>query len=190
MFNLTSLIGLNDDCYRTAFSASSVMAENSNFFIGGPFNMSASRSIDIVPKGNETIGGNNTQEFQSISCTPSRASYDVRITYIGGIRSITRSYKYLSSIRDMMVEVEQYSPVRPNCGNRAECFELSPQDPAEWNWPLLQTLTAFNHFALIDALITPLSGNYTMTYWGTFMSGASSPFTCGEYPGNDCIMIA
>jgi hypothetical protein len=104
----------------------------------------------------------------------------------------------MGSIRNMMIPVTQYVPATVECvPATVECdqlwanytktpaaFEACAQyTPAVWPQPLLQTLTAFNHFSLIDALVRPLSGNYTVLPSGSFTGGGSTGINCGEFPG-------
>jgi hypothetical protein len=139
--------------------------------------MSASRSIKLIPQSNSTVFFDNFQEIESISCIPSWASYAVNVTYSSGLRTITRSEKYMGSIRNMMIPVNQYTPATPECDQLdftkdPAAYEACAQyTPAVWSQPLLQTFTAFNHFSLIDALVSPLSGNYTMLPSGAFTGG-------------------
>ena len=192
VFNQTSTNEPIDVCGHNAFSATNVstLASPGSYNIGVAFNMSASRSIKLIPQSNSTIFFDNLQEIESISCIPSWASYVVNVTYSGGLQTITRSEKYMGSIRDMMIPVTQYIPATPECDQLwtnytkdiaayEACIKYTS---AVWSQPLLQTLTAFNHFSLIDALVSPLSGNYTMLPSGAFTGGASGDYTCGESP--------
>lgn len=124
--------------------------------------MTRFRSSKQVPSPTEN-NSITVQERELMSCIPSRASYSVNVTYSGGLRTITHSQNYLGSISDYIIPVEDYTP-----------------DQGHWSAPLLQTLTAFNDFAIIDAILTPLGGNYTMFSDLQFAIGASSYYTCGK----------
>ncbi|KAF2129167.1 hypothetical protein P153DRAFT_397338 [Dothidotthia symphoricarpi CBS 119687] len=151
-------------CGYNAFTASNISSydETKNDKIKDVFDMSVSRAIHSKPNISETI----VQEVERITCTPSWASYIVNVTYNNGLQTIERSEKLMGSLRDMMVPLQQYYP-----------------SAGIWPEPLRQTLTAFNHYALIDALISPLSGNYTMLQSGQYMGGGSSAQFCGATGG-------
>lgn len=189
-------------CELNAFTATSTkssdrVADGSGYGIGEAFNMTAFRSQRIVPKPN-TNRNTTLLQHDMLSCSPSRALYNVTVTYRDGLRTITRSERYLGSIREKIVPLEIYDPKVPACDQlEAACYNQSAskearvqpcalydtcyeQQPADWPQPLRDTFTAFNDFALIDALISPLSGNYTMFPSETFVTGGSSHFTCGK----------
>jgi hypothetical protein len=141
--------------------------------LGSTFNISVSRSVS--PSSQR---GYNLQEVEVFSCAPSRALYAVNVTYSGGSRSIKHSANFTGSLNDMVVPLDVYFPIVPNCVQpNPSCIE---QYPGTWPQPLLDTMIAFNHYSLIDALVSPMSGNYTVTESGSFEGGGSSWFNCGK----------
>ncbi|KAF2502749.1 hypothetical protein BU16DRAFT_498544 [Lophium mytilinum] len=179
-FNQTIETGSLSLCDHTAFSAS-IQDPVAYDDPGDMFNISASRSIKQTRPGDLLKSPFVVQEMESLSCVPSRASYVVNVTYKGGLRTITRSQNYTGSVRDMLVHVDEYNPDIPECDkinstqNWDAYVECEQYTPAIWSKPLLSVMTAYNHFALIDALISPLGGNYTMLPSGIFVDGADSP---------------
>lgn len=127
------------------------------------FNLSVSRGVyGSVPDTAEFL----TQEIESVVCMPSWASYDINVTFSNGQHTITHSESYGGLIRDMLVPLDIYEPTN---------------DTAEgWPKPLLNFLTGLNHFALIDAIMAPLSGNYTMTQTGSYFGTSTSGLFCGK----------
>jgi len=129
-----------------------------------------------------------------MSCVPSRAAYNVTITYHNGLQKIVRSEKYLESIQDSMVPSNaSYLPLTPACSplysacvesNKTEmCQAANDCDyygPAVWSEPVRRTYTALNDFALIDSLISPLSGSYTMLPDQTYETGVGARIVCGK----------
>jgi hypothetical protein len=168
-------------CGENAFSASNVSTMglgDSYYNVGDAFNRSTSRSIGRTSKGHVW------QEIESLSCVPSRATYTVNVAYRGGKQDIIRSQKYIGSLRDMIAPDYDYIPHTPQCDpllNKdtdayTACIRYTP---AIWNEPLLLVLRALNHFSFIDAMVSPLTGNYTMMQDGTFDGGESNYVSCG-----------
>ena len=185
--------GGTQSCALNAFAATNVkssVTRNSRYEIQNVFNMSTFRSFN---KDWTLV------EYDLMTCIPSRALYDVTVTYRGGLRSITRTEKYLGSILDKLDTPSQYYPTIPACDKlSAACSNTSVSSearkkicdsyydcmlyaPANWTQPLTELLAAYNDFALIDALISPLSGNYTMFPSQKFVVGMSDHLTCGKY---------
>lgn len=157
------------------------MAEFDDYYdVGTPFNLSTSRAIGTTANASRIW-----QETENTMCIPSRANYTVNITYSGGAQTITGSQKYVSSIIDMIPTNYPYEPSLEQCqtyldNNDTTAYENCIEyEPAIWPAELVQVLTAYNHFALIDAVISPLSGNYTMLESGQFAGGTSSYVSCG-----------
>ena len=187
--------GGTQDCSLNAFTATSFNAFSGNRAIRGAiredFNMSTYRTHRKIPKPGTAV--NTTlieQDF--MSCVPSRASYDVTITYRGGIRSIKRSERYLGSIVEKMDYFDPNVP-KPACkAEAAACANetVSKDDKAKacsaysecqriQAVPSSQVFLAFNDFALIDACASPLSGNYTMLTGLSFQTTGGMHITCG-----------
>lgn len=69
--------------------------------------MTTFRSIRYEREPNSTFV-TTFQEHDLMSCVPSRALYNVTVTYSQGVRSIARSEKYLSTIKDKAAYTPYY----------------------------------------------------------------------------------
>jgi hypothetical protein len=152
------------------------------------------RSIRYERKPNSTFV-TTFQEHYLMSCVASRTLYNITVTYSRCVRNITHSETYLVNIKDKAAYTPYYSPNIPACDHlltacsdptaskETKAKACIPYAPANWSQPLRGIFTAYNGFALIDALISPLGGNYTIFPEQRFVTGASSHYTCGIFSG-------
>ncbi|VUC28221.1 unnamed protein product [Clonostachys rosea] len=133
------------------------------FLISQPFQLSVSKTISKDPDEDNSL----IQEVQTLSCAPSWAHYTVNVTYLNGLHTISREQEYKGSIRGMLKLIDRYKPQN-----------------GVWSEDLVKTMAAYNHFAIIEALMDPLGGNYTMLYNGKYYAGVGSPVSCGPIAGS------
>lgn len=170
-----------DTCPLLAFDTSIWSEGSRNVF--GAFNMSVTSDTGLT--SNRSVW----QTFHNLTCMPSRASYDAHAVYRGGNLSVSHTEEYIGSLTDMNHLIDGYYPVTPQCdvllaanGSGTDAYyDCVEYEPAQWSEPLRQVLTSLNHFALIDSVISPLAGNYSMSTSGHFTAGAGSFTACGKY---------
>ncbi|KAL8996887.1 MAG: hypothetical protein Q9169_003698 [Polycauliona sp. 2 TL-2023] len=162
----------NPGCNLEAFTAVS----SGNPRPSPSLNLTLSRSLQ------KTDIGSLDQQILRLTCTPARASHIVRFTHNGASRVTSHETEYLSSLDSMLqAEYSDMIPLSkspsPDClANRSACAPTG----------VLDRLTAFHHYALIDALSSALNGTYTMTENGGFQhtQGSGQRVQCGESPSN------
>ncbi|KAL8668280.1 MAG: hypothetical protein Q9168_007091 [Polycauliona sp. 1 TL-2023] len=134
-------------------------------------NLTISRSLQHMSNANYD------QKTLRVTCTASRALHVVHIAYNGASRIISHTAEYISSL-DAMLQADAY--------DIHLVHDCRKDRPACSNPGVRDRLTAFNHYALIDALSIALNGTYTMTEHEGFQDnsmGSSSPIQCGVKEG-------
>lgn len=86
-------------------------------------------------------------EKQTLRCQPAWAVYDVSFGYANGVRSLAHNKSRVMSLEDTFV-----AGAWPN---------TTLGDDSGWDKTTVQNLKNFNHYAVLDTIVSSLAGSYT-----------------------------